>query len=183
MGVEGSQKGLARFALIPHPLSLRKVLTMKAIDLTFLESVSSSTLNAWLDASNRETVRLQRELDATRAAKSALIAEITRRNRKRVGLPPLVNIPVKAKEGAEQGWVTLELETVPKVCGNCAQHMKTPECPQGWCSWLDMPQSAHSPSGSCTHFDPMPLPSTPPTEAVKALDHLPTPEEMDDARR
>lgn len=66
----------------------RKVLTMKALDLTFLESVSSATLAAWLDASNRETVRLQRELDATRAAKSALLGEITRRNRVSVSLPP-----------------------------------------------------------------------------------------------
>lgn len=57
------------------------------IDLTFLESVSSATLAAWLDASNRETVRLQREMDATRAAKSALLSEITRRNRVAVALP------------------------------------------------------------------------------------------------
>ena len=61
---------------------------MKQVDITFLESVSSSTLAAWLDASNRETVRLQREMDATRAAKSALLGEITRRNRVSVSLPP-----------------------------------------------------------------------------------------------
>lgn len=65
---------------------------MTSIDLTFLESVSSSTLAAWLDASNRETVRLQNELAATRAAKSALLAEISRRNRVSVSLPAKPNV-------------------------------------------------------------------------------------------
>jgi hypothetical protein len=61
---------------------------MKQVDITFLETVSSATLAAWLDASNRETVRLQREIDATRAAKSALLNEISRRNRVSVAIPP-----------------------------------------------------------------------------------------------
>lgn len=71
---------------------------MKQVDLTFLESISSSTLAAWLDASNRETVRLQRELDATRAAKSALLGEITRRNRVSVSLPPKHTLAIDSSQ-------------------------------------------------------------------------------------
>lgn len=71
---------------------------MKALDLTFLETVSSATLNAWLDASNRETVRLQRELDATRAAKSALLNEISRRNRASVSLPPKHTLAIDSSQ-------------------------------------------------------------------------------------
>ena len=71
---------------------------MKQVDITFLESVSSSTLAAWLDASNRETVRLQREMDATRAAKSALLGEITRRNRASVSLPPKHTLAIDSSQ-------------------------------------------------------------------------------------
>lgn len=74
---------------------------MKQVDITFLESVSSSTLAAWLDASNRETVRLQRELDATRAAKSALLGEITRRNRASVALPPKHTIALDSTQACK----------------------------------------------------------------------------------
>lgn len=71
---------------------------MKQVDITFLESVSSSTLAAWLDASNRETVRLQREIDATRAAKSALLNEISRRNRASVSLPPKHTLAIDSSQ-------------------------------------------------------------------------------------
>lgn len=107
------------------------------IDLTFLESVSNATLNAWLDASNRETVRLQRELDATRAAKSALLAEISRRNRVSVSLPTKpANI----------------IDATP-TCKNCVR------LAGGWkgvfvCEKDDTLRSPNAPS--CGSFDPYP---------------------------
>lgn len=110
---------------------------MKQVDLTFLESVSSATLAAWLDASNRETVRLQRELDATRAAKSALLAEISRRNRVSVSLPPK---PVRVIDAAP-------------TCKNCVR------LGGGWkgvfvCEKDDALRSPNAPS--CESFDPYP---------------------------
>lgn len=110
---------------------------MKALDLTFLETVSSATLNAWLDASNRETVRLQREIDATRAAKSALLAEITRRNRVSVALPPK---PVRV------------IDSTP-ACKNCVR------LGGGWKGVFvcEKDDSLRSPSADpCSSFDPYP---------------------------
>lgn len=108
-----------------------------SIDITFLESVSSATLAAWLNASNRETVRLQRELDATRAAKSALLAEITRRNRISVALPAK---PANIIDGSP-------------TCKNCVR------LAGGWkgvfvCEKDDALRSPHA--KSCESFDPYP---------------------------
>lgn len=116
-----------------------RFLRMTSIDLTFLEAVSSSTLAAWLEASNRETVRLQRELDATRAAKSALLAEITRRNRVAVALP------AKPKH-------TLAIDST-ETCKNCVR------LAGGWkgvfvCEKDNALRSPNAPS--CGSFDPYP---------------------------
>lgn len=192
-------------------------------------------------------------------------AELNKINRLRVRLPPFAKIPVKEKEGAEQGWV--ELETIvhidgealkegavvsivrkhqedrkKRVCGNCVRRIETPEYPYGWCSWGGFPATVNGAGPehcgnfdprpvkevptfeasngdkllkvcgncvnwkqkgervddgdcggayrnaadfTCPEFDPIPLPQTPPAEAVAALDHLPTPEEFDpnDPRR
>lgn len=136
-------------------------------------------------------------------------AELNRINRKRVGLPPFAKIPVKEKEGEQAGWV--ELETIvhidgealkegavvsmvrkhqeskaKRVCGNCVRRIETPEYPYGWCTWGGFPATVNGAGPEhCGNFDPLPLPSTPPAEAVAALDHLLTPEEFDpnDPRR
>lgn len=110
-------------------------------------------------------------------------AELNKINRKRVGLPPFAKIPVKEKEGEQGGWVELELDAKPRTCGNCANWEKHYSQVCGWCRFSANWMREENPT--CSHFDPLPLPSTPPAEAVAALDHLPTPEEFDpnDPRR
>lgn len=76
------------------------------------------------------------------------------------------------------------VEKFPRICGNCANWLHNGAAPyQGWCSYKD--SYCHGRGEVCKGFDPIPLPQTPPAEAVKALDHLPTQEEFDpnDPRR
>lgn len=74
-----------------------------------------------------------------------------------------------------------------KVCGNCAnwstRHFANPN--KGFCNKLACVMDGKEDIEDCKYFDPLPLPQTPPAEAVAALDHLPTQEEFDpnDPRR
>ena len=97
-------------------------------------------------------------------------AELNKINRLRVGLPPFAKIPVKEKEGAEQGWVELELNTKPRTCGNCANWEKHYSQVCGWCRFSANWMREENPT--CSHFDPLPLPQTPPAEAVEVAESL-----------
>ena len=79
------------------------------------------------------------------------------------------------------------VETRKRACGNCAFFIKGDKArgqkPDfGQCGKFHTPEHA---SSICSYFDPIPLPQTPPAEAVAALDTLPTQEEFDpnDPRR
>ena len=109
------------------------------------------------------------QLDPDQERRLATLSAI---NRKRVGLPPKVETP-------KEGWVELELsngDKLLKVCGNCVNwgrggagsHQKEPD--DGWCSHHD--SYCNATSITCPRFDPIPLPQTPPAEAVKTAESL-----------
>jgi len=100
-----------------------------------LEGVSTSTLTAWLRAANTEAAKQTIQLNATLDARDALRAELSRRNREAVSIPP----------------------TRPN-CGSC-QHWKQ----HGTKAWGDCPHAeAHGLFGgsrkseSCPQHSPFP---------------------------
>lgn len=163
--------------------------------LTDLMETSSKHVSSLL----RDKMRIANEIAQTRTLMKEIKAEMQRRadvawsNRLRLGLsplPPVVSTPssIAPTPVGEQAWVELESgDKLLKVCGNCAffekRNYANPS--KGWCNKLACPMLGVDDIEDCPHFDPMPLPSTPPAEIVKALDQLATPEEMEvcDGRR
>ena len=86
------------------------------------------------------------------------LATLNKINRKRVGLPPKVDTP-------KGDWVELELsngDKLLKVCGNCANwYQEGAEPDDGKCSFHQ--RYCNAANNTCTYFDPLPLPSTPPS--------------------
>jgi hypothetical protein len=54
-----------------------------------LEGISTPTLAAWLRAASKEAAKQSLALNATLDARDALRAELARRNREKVGIPPI----------------------------------------------------------------------------------------------
>lgn len=87
----------------------------------------------------------------------------------------LVHIDGEALEGGSMVSIARRLQKPQRerVCGNCANRITTPEYPQGWCTWGGFPASANGGGPDhCRHFDPIPLPQTPPAEAVAVAESL-----------